>query len=69
MALHMLKLAAGITDLAELKEMQKERRKERGEDPHVEREEWLADKRASLHARMRKRRSGSSGASGWRLHW
>lgn len=30
MALHMLKLAAGISDLAELKEMQKERRKERG---------------------------------------
>jgi len=30
MALHMLKLAAGISDLAELKEMQKKRRKERG---------------------------------------
>lgn len=30
MALHMLKLAAGISDLAELKEMQKQRRKERG---------------------------------------
>jgi hypothetical protein len=30
MALHMLKLAAGISDLAELKQMQKERRKERG---------------------------------------
>ena len=30
MALHMLKLAAGIGDLAELKEMQKQRRKERG---------------------------------------
>lgn len=30
MALHMLKLAAGIADLAELKEMQKVRRKERG---------------------------------------
>ncbi len=30
MALHMLKLAAGVADLAELKEVQKERRKERG---------------------------------------
>jgi len=30
MALHMLKLAAGVRDLAELKELQKERRKERG---------------------------------------
>jgi uncharacterized membrane protein YkvA (DUF1232 family) len=36
------------------------RRKEAGEDPHVEREAWLADKRAALHARMRKRRRGSS---------
>jgi len=45
------------------------RRKAAGEDPHVEREEWLADKRATLHARMRKRRSGSSGGGGWRLHW
>src|SRR5215469_9228169 len=30
MALHMLKIAAGVSDLAELKELQKERRKERG---------------------------------------
>jgi len=30
MALHMLKLAAGVSDLAELKELQKERRRERG---------------------------------------
>jgi len=30
MALHMLKLAVGVSDLAELKQMQKERRKERG---------------------------------------
>jgi len=45
------------------------RRKSAGEDPHVEREEWLADKRATLHARMRKRRTGTSSGSGWRLHW
>jgi uncharacterized membrane protein YkvA (DUF1232 family) len=45
------------------------RRKAKGEDPHVEREEWLADKRATLHAKMRKRRSGRSSGSGWRLHW
>ncbi len=47
------------------------RRKEQGLDPHVEREEWLADKRAALHARMRKRRSsrGSGSAGGWRLRW
>jgi uncharacterized membrane protein YkvA (DUF1232 family) len=45
------------------------RRKEAGEDPHVEREEWLADKRAALHARMRKRRGSGKGGGGWRLRW
>ena len=46
------------------------RRKEQGMDPHVEREEWLADKRAALHARMRKRRRGVGGnGGGWRLRW
>jgi uncharacterized membrane protein YkvA (DUF1232 family) len=32
------------------------RREQRGEDIKVGREEWLADKRAALHAKMRKRR-------------
>ena len=45
------------------------RRKAKGEDPHVEREQWLADKRASLHAKMRKRRSSMSSGGGWRLRW
>ena len=46
------------------------RRTEQGLDPHVEREEWLADKRATLHTRMRKRRSGGGvGGGGWRLRW
>ena len=48
---------------------EEERRKSKGEDPHVEREQWLADKRATLHAKMRKRRSGRSSGGGWRLHW
>jgi uncharacterized membrane protein YkvA (DUF1232 family) len=48
---------------------EEDRRREKGQDPHVEREEWLADKRAALHARMRKRRSGRSSGRGWRLHW
>jgi uncharacterized membrane protein YkvA (DUF1232 family) len=49
------------------------RRKEQGLDPHVEREEWLADKRATLQTRMRKRRrsrsSGTGASGGWRLRW
>ena len=45
------------------------RRKNKGLDTTVGREDWLADKRSVLHSRMRSRRSrrsgGSSGA-GWR---
>lgn len=45
------------------------RRKEAGKDPYVDREAWLADKRATLHARMRKRRGSLTGGGGWRLRW
>lgn len=48
---------------------EEQRRKANGMDPHVEREEWLADKRAALHARMRKRRSGRSDNRRWRLNF
>lgn len=54
-------------EFCEFRAAEEARRKARGEDPHVEREEWLADKRAALHARMRKRRR--SGPGGWRLRW
>jgi uncharacterized membrane protein YkvA (DUF1232 family) len=56
-------------EFCDFREAEEARRKEAGEDPHVEREQWLADKRAALHARMRKRRRGSSGGGGWRLRW
>ena len=46
---------------------EEERRRQKGLDTHVQREEWLADKRAALHARIRKRRPKSGG--GWRLRW
>ena len=50
---------------------EEQRRIDRGLDPHVEREEWLADKRATLHARMRRRRRGSGvgGGGGWTFRW
>ncbi len=49
---------------------EEKRREEQGLDPHVEREEWLADKRAALHTRMRKRRVSMGGSGGgWRLRW
>ena len=56
-------------EFCQFRSAEEARRKETGDDPHVEREEWLADKRAALHARMRKRRRGYSGGGGWRLRW
>ncbi len=56
-------------EFCEFRAAEEVRRKDQGQDPHVEREEWLADKRAALHARMRKRRRGSGAGSGWRLRW
>ena len=41
------------------------RRKGRGEDVRIGRNEWLADKRAALHAKMRKRRVAEGGR--WRM--
>lgn len=43
------------------------RRRNRGQDPHVGREDWIADKRAILHARMRERRALRRGGRGWRM--
>ena len=57
-------------EFVEYRDAEEKRRAEAGEDTKVGREEWLADKRAALHARMRKRRgSKGSGSSGWRLRW
>ena len=56
-------------EFCEFRAAEEERRKSRGDDPHVEREQWLADKRASLHAKLRKRRTNRSSGGGWRLHW
>ncbi len=43
------------------------RRRNKGQDPHVAREDWIADKRAVLHSRMRERRKLRSGGRGWRM--
>lgn len=56
-------------EFCEFRTAEEARRKEKGLDPHVEREQWLADKRAALHAKMRKRRSSRSTGGGWRLRW
>ncbi len=58
-------------EFVEFRSAEEKRRADAGEDTKVGREEWLADKRAALHARMRKRRrsNGSGGGGGWRLRW
>jgi len=57
-------------EFIEYRVAEEQRRAEAGEDTKVGREEWLADKRAALHARMRKRRgSKGPGGSSWRLRW
>ncbi len=43
------------------------RRRNKGLDTHVAREDWIADKRALLHSRMRERRILSTGGKGWRM--
>jgi uncharacterized membrane protein YkvA (DUF1232 family) len=43
------------------------RRRKDGLDPFVGREDWLADKRAVLHLRMRERRYRRASGSGWHL--
>ena len=54
-------------EFCSFRDAEEARRKERGEDIKIGREEWLADKRAALHTKMRKRRlTGGSGAS-WRM--
>ena len=45
------------------------RRRNKGLDPHVGREDWIADKRAVLHSRMRERRALRSGGRGWRMRF
>jgi len=43
------------------------RRRNDGLDPFVGREDWIADKRAVLHLRMRERRNRRAGGSEWRV--
>ncbi len=42
-------------------------RRAQGIDPHVGREDWIAEKRAVLHARMRERRALRMGGRGLRM--
>ena len=57
-------------DFCQFRKTEEARRTEAGEDPRVGREEWLAEKRASLQSQMHKRGgSGDHTESIWRLRW
>lgn len=52
------------SEFASFRTAEEERRETQGIDTHVGREEWLADKRAVLHHRMRQRRRNLSASGG-----
>jgi uncharacterized membrane protein YkvA (DUF1232 family) len=52
-------------EFCEFRTAEEQRRENQGLDTHVSRDDWLADKRAVLHHRMRSRRKARSGSSGW----
>ncbi len=65
----MRELKAEITsyeEFCEYRSSEEARRREKGQDPRVDRESWLADKRATLQNRKPKSRSATGR---WRLRW
>jgi uncharacterized membrane protein YkvA (DUF1232 family) len=52
-------------DFCNFRRTEEGRRRAKGEDTHVSREAWLADRRAALHSRMRSRRERDRGSRGW----
>jgi len=54
-------------EFCEFRKVEEARRAERGDDVKVGREEWLAEKRASLHKKMRLFRGSNGGTGRWRV--
>ena len=54
-------------EFCEFRSAEEQRRENQGLETHVSREDWLADKRAVLHHRMRTRRKQRSTSSGWEV--
>jgi len=55
------------TEFCTYRKSEEERRAARGENIKLGREEWLADKRAALHANLRTRRAAGRGRGQWSL--
>ena len=56
---------SSYNEFFQYRQIEETRRRNRGLDPMVGREDWLADKRSVLHSRMRARRAGKSSRAGW----
>ena len=54
---------SAYTEFCEFRTAEEKRRKNQGIDTEVGREDWLADKRAVLHSRMRKRRANRASSA------
>ncbi len=54
-------------EFCNFRDTEEARRQTLGENIKVGREEWLADKRATLHRKMRKRRMGTGMTGTWRM--
>jgi uncharacterized membrane protein YkvA (DUF1232 family) len=58
---------AAYRDFCEYRTAERERRRTQGETTDVRREDWMADKRATLQSRMRERRRSRTSSGSWRV--
>jgi uncharacterized membrane protein YkvA (DUF1232 family) len=58
---------AAYQEFCTYRSAEEKRRASQGLPTDVSREDWLADKRAALHSRMRERRRTRSASGGWRV--
>ena len=54
-------------EFCDFRTAERQRRENQGLDTDVSKEDWLADKRATLHHRMRERRRARASGGGWRV--
>jgi uncharacterized membrane protein YkvA (DUF1232 family) len=58
---------AAYQEFCTYRSAEEQRRTSQGLPTDVSRDDWLADKRAALHSRMRERRRARSASGGWRV--
>ena len=58
---------AAYKEFCTFRSVEEKRLSSDGLDAQVSREDWLADKRAAMHARMRERRHTRSTSGGWKI--